>query len=261
MKTSYIGAVLLASFIAVIGINAQTSPDWCQENDRTARHCEQREQVLSGVTQLDVDPGQNGGIRVRGWAGSDVRLRSRITAHARSDARARELVSAVEITTESGRIRARGPSTSRQEHWGVSFDLDVPTNISLILNAHNGGIHLTDFIGTADLRTVNGGLHIDNAAGTVRGVTTNGGLHVELSGTQWDGTGLDVETRNGGVRMSVPAGYSAQLETATVNGGIDIDFPVTIQGRVARSLTTTLGSGGPRNRAVTTNGGVRISRR
>jgi hypothetical protein len=45
-----------------------------------------------------------------------------------------------------------------------------------------------------------------------------------------------------------------------VNGGIDVDFPVTVQGRIGREFSTTLGRGGPLLRAATTNGQVRVSR-
>ena len=71
------------------------------------------------------------------------------------------------------------------------------------------------------------------------------------------GVGLDAETRNGPVVISIPEGYNAELTTGTVNGPMDIGFPITVQGRIGtgrRHLTTTLGSGGPSIRAVTTNG-------
>mgnify|MGYP000361465391 CR=1 FL=1 len=45
-----------------------------------------------------------------------------------------------------------------------------------------------------------------------------------------------------------------------MNGGIDLDFPVRVQGRIGRRLSTTLGDGGPRVRVITTNGGVQIVR-
>jgi hypothetical protein len=61
--------------------------------------------------------------------------------------------------------------------------------------------------------------------------------------------------------MTMPDHYSAALETSTTHGRISIDFPVTVQGRIGRQLTTTLGAGGARVRAVTTNGGVSIRRR
>ena len=65
---------------------------------------------------------------------------------------------------------------------------------------------------------------------------------------------------NGGVRVRIPEGYSARLETGTVNGGIDIDFPVTVRGRIGRQVTTDLGQGGATVRVMTTNGGVVIRR-
>ncbi|MGH7719113.1 MAG: hypothetical protein ACREON_09755, partial [Gemmatimonadaceae bacterium] len=71
---------------------------------------------------------------------------------------------------------------------------------------------------------------------------------------------LDLRTTNGGVDLSIPGNYSATLETGTVNGGMSIDFPITVQGRITRRLTTQLGGGGPTIRAITTNGGVRIRR-
>src|SRR2546428_12573332 len=82
-----------------------------------------------------------------------------------------------------------------------------------------------------------------------------------MQGDHWDGAGLDVETHNGGVRLTLPATYSAELETGTTNGRISIDFPVTVQGRIDRHLTATLGAGGPKDRAITTNGGGTSRRR
>ena len=109
---------------------------------------------------------------------------------------------------------------------------------------------------------MNGGLSVESAAGDIQARTQNGGVSVRLDGRRWDGRGLDVETRNGGVTVDVPDGYSAELETGTVNGGLRIDFPITLRsGLVGRRVSTTLGSGGAPIRVLTTNGGVMIRRR
>ncbi len=50
--------------------------------------------------------------------------------------------------------------------------------------------------------------------------------------------GLAVEGVTGTLRL-------ASLETGTTNGGIDIDFPVTVRGRIGRRVTTELGRGDP----------------
>jgi DUF4097 and DUF4098 domain-containing protein YvlB len=241
--------------------------DWCEQDSgdrRRASHCEIREETLPGQASLDVDARTNGGIRVRGWDSRDTHLRARISASARTESRARDIVDAVRIVTEGGRIRPEGPSLDGNEYWSVSFELQVPRDARLRLDARNGGIAIEDFRGSADFRTTNGGISVVDVSGDIRGETTNGGVSVDLSGRRWEGAGLDLETRNGGVRMTIPDDYSAELETGTVNGGLRIDFPITVQGNLrdfSRRISTRLGSGGARIRAVTTNGGVTITRR
>ena len=83
---------------------------------------------------------------------------------------------------------------------------------------------------------------------------------IELTGDRWDGDSLDVSTTNGGVIMSVPENYSAQLQTGTVNGSVSVDFPVTVQGRLNKQIALNLGSGGAMVKAMTTNGGVHLKR-
>ena len=61
--------------------------------------------------------------------------------------------------------------------------------------------------------------------------------------------------------MAIPSGYSAELETGTVNGGFQTDLPLTVQGRLDRQVRATLGSGGPLLKVTTTNGGVRLTQR
>ncbi|MDP2956109.1 MAG: DUF4097 family beta strand repeat-containing protein [Longimicrobiales bacterium] len=134
----------------------------------------------------------------------------------------------------------------------------MPENTDLDLQTVNGGIDVEGVSGDIQFETVNGGVHLAGVGGDVRGATENGGLQIELDGDRWSGTGLDARTTSGSVTVSIPRGYSAELETGTVNGSFDINFPVAGQGRIAHTLRTTLGDGGPTIRAMTTNGGVRI---
>jgi DUF4097 and DUF4098 domain-containing protein YvlB len=142
----------------------------------------------------------------------------------------------------------------------VSYDVHAPREIDLVLETNNGGITVADVRGDLALDAHNGSISIDRLAGNVRGRTTNGSVDARLSGDTWEGTGLDLKTTNGGVRLRIPEDYSARLEAGTVNGGVDVDFPVTVQGRIGREVSTTLGSGGALIRAATTNGHVRIAR-
>jgi hypothetical protein len=226
-------------------------------------HCEIREATIGGANPIDIDASPNGGIHVRGWDRGDVLVRARVAAHADTDAEARQIVAAIRVETTGPSVHVIGPDTDRDRHtsWSVSFDVQAPRNAVLALNTRNGGIGIEDFGGSAKFRTTNGGVSLLNVGGDIRGGTTNGGVTVELTGDHWDGPGLDVETRNGGIRMTIPTTYSAALETGTTRGRVSVDFPVTVQGRIGRELTTTLGSGGAKIRAVTVNGGVSIRHR
>jgi hypothetical protein len=238
--------------------------DWCSDresSDDRARHCEVREATVGGANPIDVDAGRNGGIRVRGSDRGDVLVRARIIASADTAAQARAVASAVRIETGGGRVQAQGPQNSGDAQWSVNFELEVPRMSELALTTHNGGIAVNDFYGTATLTATNGGVSLANVGGNIRGGTTNGGVTVDVADMFWNGTGLDVHTRNGGVRLTLPDGFSAELEVGTTHGRINIDLPITVQGTIGRHIKTTLGSGGPPVRAITTNGGVTVRRK
>ncbi len=231
-------------------------------NDDYEQFCEVRDQTM-GAGPLTVDAGQNGGIQVEGWDRNEIRVQAVIRTNARTEARAKEMAAAVQIQVGGGRVTATGPEAGRREWWSVSYRINVPRRNDLDLTAHNGGITIAGVAGNLRFDTNNGGVRLTDLAGNVRGSTRNGGLTVALAGSGWDGDGIDVETTNGGVTLTVPDGYNAQLEARTVNGGFRTDYPLTITGELnsRHGISTTLGSGGAPVRVRTTNGGVKIDRR
>ncbi|HUJ22680.1 MAG TPA: DUF4097 family beta strand repeat-containing protein [Bryobacteraceae bacterium] len=238
-----------------------TCDEGWQSNDQVT-HCEINETALPAAQRLSVDGGVNGGMSVKGWSKDQILVRAKVQAAAESSSRAQALARQIVIRAGGGRIVADGPPHGdRRESWSVSYEIFVPHKIDLSLKAHNGGIHIADVHGTIDFDALNGGVTLQRLAGNVRGHTTNGGLHVELAGNRWEDGQLDATTTNGGVSLEVPDSYSAHLETGTVNGHINIDFPVTVSGEIDRRLSINLGSGGPLVRAITTNGGVSIRRK
>ena len=233
----------------------------CEGRSRREYHCEVREETMAGGNPLDIDASPNGGIRVTGWDRPDVVLRAHVVGYADRYEEARRIASQVRIETGGGQVRARGPERLNDAYWTVSFELNVPQRSDLTLRTVNGGISVRDPHGTVKFKATNGGVRLAGVGGEVRGDTSNGGLNIELTGDRWDGSGLDVATHNGGINLTLPSQYSAELETGTTNGGLRVDFPVTVQGRVNRHINTTLGSGGPTIRVMTHNGGVNVRRR
>jgi putative adhesin len=243
--------------------SGRTNAEWCDQvgdGDR-ATHCEVRELTIGAANPIEVDAGRNGGITVRGWDRGDALVRARIVGYGDTEADAARVTSAVRVDGAGGVIRADGPSSDDRQSWNVSYEISVPRTAMLTLTANNGGIVIEDFRGTATFHTKNGGINLRDVGGDIRGETTNGGVNVDVSGDHWDGAGLDVTTHNGGVNIRLPEHYSAELEVGTTHGRVSVNVPITVQGTIGRSLTTTLGAGGARLRAMTTNGGVSIRQR
>ena len=261
-------SVLIAALVTFTGVAAFAQRDKersldCRDNgwynDRLVANCEIREQTLapSGGT-IAIDGRQNGGVSVKGWDQNQILVRARVQTGAPTAAEAQALGQQIKIETSGSKIFASGPESRRDYHWDVSYQIFVPRRADLSIETHNGGITIADVNGRIDFSAVNGGVVLKRVGGAVKGSTTNGGLVVELSGDRWDGESMDVSTTNGGVILSVPENYSGRIETGTVNGGVNTDFPV--QGKITRQIALNLGSGGAMVKAVTTNGGVHLKK-
>lgn len=133
---------------------------------------------------------------------------------------------------------------------------DVSGDVSA--EAVNGQITISQVSGDISAETVNGSIELDGVSGNVEGRAVNGGIEVTLVGDRLAGEGVDLATVNGPVALRLPRSFSAQLELETVTGGMDVDFPITISGRLGRRISTTLGGGGPLVRVETTGGAIRI---
>ena len=225
--------------------------------------CETRAVTLAPSANLKVDGGPNGGITVHAWDNAQFQIVAMVQARAESQAEAQSIARSINITASSGEIRADGPDTEDRRSWSVSYEVWAPRRTALALKAMNGGISVDGVHSQMTLETMNGGLTLSDIQGDVKGSTMNGGITVDLNGDRWQGGGLDLKTMNGGIKLAMPAAYSAQLETSTVNGGLDLGIPVSVDraGRQNRQMTAMLGSGGATIRAVTTNGGVSIVRK
>ena len=270
MRRSLPALILMLSALPLLaqsrGAQSRDTQRWlddCRDDrgrDDRERYCDVREQTLPARSSLRVDGRENGGIEVIGSDRNDIRVISKIQTQAGSASDAKAMADQIRI--EAGdEIRADGPSTRWRSSWSVSYEIHVPRKMSLDLRATNGGISIENVDGRLEFETTNGGITLVGVAGNVRGETSNGGVDVRLTGDRWSGEGLDVRSTNGGVDVTIPANYSARLETGTTNGGMDIGFPVTVQGRLNRHLTTQLGDGGPLVRVTTTNGGVTLRQR
>ncbi len=237
-----------------------TCQQWGSGDWRQVHRCDVREQTFPASGHIQADPGRNGGVTVKGWLRNDVLVRSRVDVWADSDNEANSLMSQIRVDSTSGVISATGPADAGHRGWSVSYEIFIPRVSAATLTAHNGGISVSDIDGEITVKTDNGGINLARVAGDVSGLTKNGGLHVELAGNTWQGRQLELSTKNGGVAVSIPGGYSAHLEAETVHGAVRSDIPMTVTGRIGHSIDGNVGSGGPLIHVSTVNGGITLKR-
>src|SRR5215470_5640316 len=56
-----------------------------RHRDQRSRKCEVREEAITSVRQLTVEPGRNGAVSVKGWTQGQVLVRTKLEAWGASD--------------------------------------------------------------------------------------------------------------------------------------------------------------------------------
>jgi hypothetical protein len=260
---------LAMTILPAVAAGQQTDAQWLEDcadrRDRgnLVRFCDVRvSQMAAPGGTLRVDPGANGGIAIEGWSGRGIEIHARIEARAETEASARGLADGVRVTTGAAGIGATGPDSDRYSNWHVSFVVYVPETSDLELSTLNGPLSVRGVTGRMQLEAVNGPVSLRDVGGNVYARAQNGPLSITLSGSGWQGEGLDAETLNGPVTLTVPDNYNAELLAGTDNGPFSSDIPltVTLRGRMRGPINATLGRGGAPIRVVTTNGPIQIRR-
>jgi DUF4097 and DUF4098 domain-containing protein YvlB len=152
-----------------------------------------------------------------------------------------------------------GHSESRRNDTEVEFTVHVPRGVNFQGRTVNGDVIASALDGNVEAHSVNGDIDV-STSGYAEGSSVNGEVRASLGRSDWAGT-LEFSSVNGPVTVVLPASVAADISAGTVNGSIDSDFPLTVQGRFsAKHLTGTIGGGGRELRLHTVNGSINLKR-
>jgi len=113
-------------------------------------------------------------------------------------------------------------------------------------------------LGPVVLTTRERNITLDRVAGDIAVTNRNGAINLTAAPALGN---ITIEDRSGNVKLVVPekAGYS--LQAGTTNGNIESDVPLSASGSDhEKSLSGTVGGGGPTVRITTTNGDISIDK-
>jgi hypothetical protein len=224
-----------------------------------------------------LNPGQSVEIKgVNGVIHAEYTSASDVQVDARKSARRSDISSVrVEAVPHSGGVTIcsvypsdggrpnecrpgnEGRMSTRDNDVKVDYTVHVPKGVRLIAKTVNGEVTALNLQSDVDAHTVNGRVQV-STTGLASAHTVNGGIEASLGASTWDDT-LEFTTVNGGVRLSLPPGISADVKASVVNGGISTDFPLTISGRWGpKSINGRIGNGGRSLKVTTVNGGIEL---
>jgi Toastrack DUF4097 len=149
-----------------------------------------------------------------------------------------DIGASVEARSGSGDVRANEIAGSFEAHTG-SGDVRL-TQVA------PGDVVVTTGSGDSELHGVVGALRVKAGSG-----------RVDIDGEQ-DGA-WNVNTGSGSVRIQLPADAAFELDAHAGSGGISIDHPLTVQGKISKNhIRGAVRGGGDPLKIETGSGGIRV---
>lgn len=175
---------------------------------------EQREFPLTGIEQLKVTAGEEGGVTVRGWNRPFARLIICRYAAAHTKAQAARLLGGVSVSHVKGEISASGPPIDTNQAWWVNMTLYVPRKASLDIRATSGGVAIRNMAGNVSAYATSGGISVAQSSGRYRVSTDIGGITLDrVSGM------VEASSRRGAIALKLPAADGHTVEAKISEGG------------------------------------------
>ena len=186
-------------------------------------------------------------------------------------------------TGDAVEIDVRYPHRGLSINWGnsmshrVDIDIHMPREGRVDLHTADGKIELGNFKGEMQLRSGDGSQEIDSVDGKLHATTGDG--HIRASGRfdelelkTGDGrveaqagsgsaltTGWRLESGDGTVTLQVPENLAADVDLHTGDGHIDLDMPITTQGKIRENeVRGKLNGGGNLLTIHTGDGSIRL---
>ncbi len=88
--------------------------------------------------------------------------------------------------------------------------------------------------------------------------TSDGSIHIDYAPDASKAPNVTATTSSGGITFVAPPGLSAAIEASTGDGSIHTNLPITIEGKVGKSLTGKIGDGEGKVRLRTNDGSITI---
>jgi hypothetical protein len=191
---------------------------------------------LEGVKKISVE-NVNGGIEASAWDKPYFKVRA---AKKAEGSRAEETLRLTEIrvTKVGDEIKVETINPKRRRLFGfldfggsgahVDYVLQIPPSINVRFETCNGRIAASGFSGSFSGDAVNGSIELTGLSGPSSANTVNGSIRLAYTGPLKK---TRIETVNGSIDVAFDKSSSFAYDLQTVNGHIEGDFEMPVEGK------------------------------
>jgi len=216
---------------------------------------------VEGAAELYVET-DVGSITITGADVTDCDITAEITVKAYTKEKARELAEQVRIEpVHSGdrlTIKVRKPDGLKSRSLGVAFKITAPKHLNLNCSAHVGTVKVSDIQGRIKASVNVGSIFCSQVAEDLNLESNVGSIEVKYSDTAPAACNADITTNVGSIEFTGPPELSAQLSASTNVGSVKTSKPVTVVGKLGKSIKGTIGSGEGKISLKTNVGSIEI---
>ena len=188
-----------------------------------------------------------GSIKVTGGDFTDCSVTAKILAKAATEEQAQKLAEETEIKLEPVgdklKIKVERPPKTDKEAICVSFDITVPRQTALNLKANVGELKVDNITEPIEAVTNVGKITCKEIAGRVELTTNIGEVKVVYAKDAPAACNVKILTSVGEIDFAGPDNLSAEVHASANVGSIETSLPLTVTGKISKSLDGTVGAG------------------
>jgi len=203
-----------------------------------------------------------GSITIAGVDVEDCSVIATISVKAPTEEEAQELAEQIKIELDQDgntlTVRIEKPRTKKRRSISISFDITVPEQTALELGCDVGKIRVSNITETIKAQTDVGQITCREISNDIDLKADVGTVKVVYSKEAPAACNATITTNVGGIDLTTPPNFSAAVDADTDVGSIRTDLPLTVRGKIGKSLHGTIGSGEGKLYLRTDVGSIRI---
>jgi len=201
---------------------------------------------IANVTGLNVET-DVGSITVTGADVTDCNITAEITVKSRTKETAQKLAEEVKIEHESSgdtlTIKAVRPAELKKGALAVDFKITAPSHIKLDCSTDVGTVTVSNIEGRVETSVNVGSINCHAVVAELDLSSNVGSISVKYTDAAPAACKAKVTTNIGSIAFTAPSELSAQIHASTNVGSVNTAKPITVVGKVSKSIRGTIGSG------------------